>query len=63
MYLIILVYLSIKIYVVGKHKKCLIEAFIMSTHNIFFFENWRKLSQNYHYIFHNKFSVNFLFCR
>ena len=32
----------------------------MSTHIMFFMENWRKLSQNYHQVLLNKSSVVFL---
>ena len=32
-------YFCTKTYVVGTHQKCIIEALLMSTHNIFFIEN------------------------
>ena len=35
---------------VGSHEKHLSEALLMSTHNMFFMENLRKSSQNYHQI-------------
>ena len=43
-----------KIYVVGTHYKCLIAVFLMSTHNIYFCGEIRKISFFFFFFFVEK---------